>query len=151
MAPTYIDSKVVIGYTRDILRKKEALMNPYEKRLALRLEEAKRTRDYRINKGLVDVQRFFFHILEEKLERALENGEHSVIAYGYDPKHTVLSRTAINILIRLSEETIIYNDMYISEVFQPYIDGFIVCYYKNSYDEQRLSVEFKIKDELAYV
>lgn len=126
-------------------------METYEQELASKLAEAKRTRDYKINKGLVDVQRFFFHILEEKLERALENGEHSVIAYGYDPNHSVLSRTAINILIRLSEESIIYNDMYISDVFQPYVDGFTVCYYKNSYDEQWLSVEFKIKDELAYV
>ena len=130
-------------------------MNPYERQLASKLAEAKRTRDYKINKGIEEVKELFSGILSgilaEKLERALENGEHSVIAYGYDPNHSVLSRTAINILTRLSEETIIYNDMYISEVFQPYIDGFIVCVYKNSYDEHRLSVEFKLKDELAYV
>lgn len=129
-------------------------MEAYEQELASKLAEAKRTRDYKINKGIEEVKELFSGILSgilaEELERALVNVEHSVIAYVYDP-HSVLSRTAINILIRLSEETIIYNDMYISEVFKPYIDGFTVCYYKNSYDEQRLSIEFKIKDELAYV
>jgi len=126
-------------------------METYEQQLASKLAEAKRTRDYKINKGVKGVKELLSGILAEKLERALVNGEESVIVYGYDPKHTVLSRTAINILIRLSEETIIYNDVYISDVFQPYIDGFSVCYYKNSYDEQRISAEFKIKDELDYV
>lgn len=118
-------------------------MEDYEQELASKLEKAKRTRDYKINKGLADVKSFFFNILEKKLEQALANGEYAVIVYGYDPNE--LSTEAVKTLIQLSDEEIIYGDMYIPKVFQPYLNGFVVRYHKTVFDEWRLSFEFIIK------
>lgn len=119
-------------------------MTDYERQLASKLAEAKRTRDYKVNKGVEGVNELFSHILADKLEQALANGESSVNAYGHDPSE--LSTEVVRTLIKLSEEEMVYDDRYILEVFQPYLDGFVVRYHKNVYDEWRLSFEFIIKD-----
>lgn len=119
-------------------------MTDYEQQLASKLEKAKRTRDYKINKGIEEVKELFSQILADKLEQALANRESSVNAYGYDPSE--LSTDVVNTLIKLSEEAIVYDDRYILGVFQPYLDGVVVYYYKNVSDEWRLSFEFMIKD-----
>ena len=120
-------------------------METYEQELASKLAEAKRTRDYKINKGIEGVKELFSQILVDKLEQALANRESSVKAYGYDPSE--LSTEVVKTLIKLSEEEMIYGGgMYIPEVFKPYLDGFIVRYYTTSQYDPRLSFEFMIKD-----
>lgn len=120
-------------------------METYEQELASKLAEAKRTREYKVNKGVEGVKELFSQILADKLEQALANRESSVNAYGYDPSE--LSTEVVKTLIKLSEEDMIYGvGVYIHEVFTPYLDSFVVRYHKNVYDEWRLSFEFMIKD-----
>lgn len=119
-------------------------METYEQELSSKLAEAKRTRDYKVNKGVEGIKELFSQILSDKLEQALANRESSVNAYGYDPSE--LSTEVVKTLIKLSEEAIVYDDRYILGVFQPYLDGVVVFYYKNVFDEWRLSFEFMIKD-----
>lgn len=119
-------------------------METYEQELASKLAEAKRTRDYKVNKGIEEVKELFSGILTEKLEHALASRENSVIAYS---NLNDLSSEAAKTLTKLSDEGELYGGgMYIPEVFKPYLDGFIVRYYTTSQYDPRLSFEFMIKD-----
>lgn len=147
MAPTYIDSKVVIGYTRDILRKKETIMEDYEQELASKLEKAKRTREQRAKLAVDEIKAVLFPLLADRLERALANGDDKITISRYDMNN--LSIMAVKQLLRLSNEEPeqASGSKYIPSVFRPYLDTFKVRQHKESITGTLyFSFEFIIKD-----